>query len=312
MSVTVRAPAKINLSLLVGTATAGGFHTLATIYQAIGLWEQVTVVEQQHWSIHLRGPHAGDDIPVDETNLAWCAGVALQRHHGVTGTAARIEIHKGVPVAGGMAGGSADAAATLVALDRLWDLGTPDADLLRIAARLGSDVPFALVGGTAAGTGRGELVSPLEDRGTWWWVAVPSDQGLSTPAVYREFDVVAAEANAAPELWSPAYPEDPDVSAEVVRALTTGDPRTLGACLRNDLEEPALRLRPDLNRTFTVAREVGAVRAMLSGSGPTVLLLADDAAHAQAMHISLSLRGVPSYVAPGPVAGAHVVDGPVV
>lgn len=312
MSVTVRAPAKINLSLLVGAATADGFHTLATIYQAIGLWEQVTVDEQRHWSIHLRGPHARDDIPVDETNLAWRAGVVLQRHHGITGTAARIEIHKGVPVAGGMAGGSADAAATLVALDRLWDLRTPDADLLRLAAHLGSDVPFALLGGTAAGTGRGELVSPLEDNGTWWWVAVPSAEGLSTPAVYREFDVVAAEANAARQPWFPAYPQDPDVSADVIRALTTGDPRTLGACLRNDLEEPALRLRPDLNRTFTVAREVGAVRTMLSGSGPTVLLLADDAAHAQALHVSLSLRGVASYVAPGPVAGAHVVDGPVV
>lgn len=310
MSVTVRAPAKINLSLLVGAATTEGFHTLATIYQAIGLWEQVTVAEQRHWSIHLRGPHASDDIPVDETNLAWRAGVALQRHHGFTGHAARIEIHKGVPVAGGMAGGSADAAATLVALDRLWDLRTTDADLLRLAAELGSDVPFALVGGTAAGTGRGELVSPLEDRGTWWWVAVPSEQGLSTPAVYREFDRVAAEANAAPDLWEPVYPSDPDVSADVIRALVSGDPRMLGESLRNDLEEPALRLRPDLSHTFTVAREVGAVRAMLSGSGPTVLLLADDAAHAQALHISLSLRGVTSYVAPGPVAGAHVVEGP--
>lgn len=307
MKITVRAPAKINLTLRVGATMPEGFHALATIYQAIGLWEDVSVEDQPDWSVHLRGPHADGDIPVDHTNLAWRAGVALCRHHGLTGRAARIEILKGVPVAGGMAGGSADAAATMVALDRLWDLGTGDDEMIAVAATLGSDVPFALMGGTAAGTGRGELVSQLPDNGDWWWVALPHETGLSTPAVYREFDVVREEANAG-DPWGP-YPAQPQVSPVARAALVAGDPGLLGEAMGNDLEEPALRLRPELASTFRIAREVGAVRAMLSGSGPTVLLLANDAAHAHALHVALQLRGITSYVAPGPVAGAHVIEG---
>lgn len=313
MSVTVRAPAKINLTLRVGATGPGGFHALATIYQAIGLWDDVTVSEASEWSIRVRGDHAAEGVPTDETNLAWRAGVALRRHHDLAGAAARIEIHKGIPVAGGMAGGSADAAATLVALDRLWELDTSDADLLAIAATLGSDVPFALLGGTAAGTGRGEIVSQVLDNGQWWWVAVPDAAGLSTPAVYQEFDLVRERANAGlgvgPGAPSLPYPDEPQVSPEALAALVTGSADLLGEAMRNDLEEPALRLRPDLRATFETVAEAGPVRAMISGSGPTVLLLGRDVAHARAMQAALHGRGLASYVAPAPVAGAHVIEG---
>ncbi|MCW2817827.1 MAG: 4-diphosphocytidyl-2C-methyl-D-erythritol kinase, partial [Marmoricola sp.] len=188
-SVTVRAPAKVNLSLVVGPVRPDGFHPLDTVYQAISLYDDVRVTEAETWSVVVH-PVGGVDcsgVPLDGGNLAVRAGRALVEHHGLD-RAAAIEVHKGIPVAGGLAGGSADAAATLVALDRLWDLRTSDEDLLRLAGELGSDVPFALVGGTAHGTGRGEVVEPVEDTGTWWWVVVPHQVGLSTPAVYAELD----------------------------------------------------------------------------------------------------------------------------
>ena len=198
-----------------------------------------------------------------------------------------------------MAGGSADAAATLVALDRLWELHTPDDDLLRIAASLGSDVPFALLGGTAAGRGRGELVSPLPDEGSWWWVVVEDDRGLSTPAVYREFD----------RLHNGDPVPDPDLPADLCAALGQGDPGALAQCLANDLQEPALQLRPDLQRTFDDGRDAGALAALLSGSGPTVLLLCVDAAQAHAVLRGMLDRGHRRLsVAPAPVAGTHVVE----
>ena len=298
MSVTVRAPAKINLHLGVGAPRPDGFHPLATVYQAVGLYDDVTVCEQPDWSVHLRGDERIDllAVPADETNLAVRAGRALADHHGVT-DGARIEIHKGIPVSGGMAGGSADAAATLVALDRLWDLQTSDDDLLALAAGLGSDVPFALLGGTAAGVGRGELVSPLEDAGGWWWIAVGCTEGLSTPAVYRHLD----------ELERDARP-DPEIPQGVREALARGDLGWLAAELHNDLQEPALDLRPELRRTFDDGRDVGALACLLSGSGPTVLMLAEDRAHAHALHLGLSDRGHRLLnVVTAPVAGAHVV-----
>lgn len=301
-AVTVRAPAKINLYLGVGALGPDGYHPLATVYQAVGLYDDVTVADQPDWSVHLRGENRPDlvDIPADESNLALRAGQLLAAHHGVS-RAARIEIHKDIPVAGGMAGGSADAAATLVALDRLWDLRTPDAELLGLAAQLGSDVPFALVGGTALGGGHGEDVEPLPDTGEWWWVVVENDQGLSTPTVYRRYDERAAEQG--------AVPPEPQVPEGLRHALRTGDVAWLAAELHNDLAEPALDLRPDLSRTLDDGREVGALATLLSGSGPTVLLLCEDAAHARIVSLGMRDRGHERlHVVPAPVAGAHVVQ----
>ncbi len=296
-SVTVRAAAKINVALKVGPPRPDGFHPLSTIYQAIGLYDDVTVTDAPHWSLSLDAHHRIDasEVPLDDTNIAMRAGVALVAHHGVE-RCASVHINKGIPVAGGLAGGSADAAATLVALDRLWDLNTSDDDLLAIAADLGSDVPFALVGGTALGTGRGELVTPLSDAGSWWWVVVESDIGLSTPQVYREFDRLDVDNF-----------EDA-LSAGLRDALGTGDPMALCDWLVNDLTDAALSLRPDLAQVRDDGLASGALAALLSGSGPTYLLFCADAEHAKNVMRGMAARGYERVSAcAAPVAGAHVV-----
>ena len=300
MSTTVRAPAKINLHLGVGPLGEDGFHPLATLYQAVGLYDDVTVSDQLEWSVHLRGDGRIDlaEVPADDDNIALRAGRALAAHHGID-RAAKVEIRKGIAVAGGMAGGSADAAATLIALDRLWDLQTPDDELLRLAAGLGSDVPFALLGGTAVGSGHGELVTPVADNGSWWWVVVENDDGLATPGVYRAFDELHAGRDV------PA----PEIPSALHDALLSGDVEQLARLLRNDLQEPALRLRPELSATFDDALAAGAHAALLSGSGPSVLLLCGDRHQAEAVDAALAERGHRrTSVVPAPVAGAHVVE----
>lgn len=298
-TVTVRAAAKINLHLGVGAVRPDGFHPLATVYQAVGLYDDVRVAEADAWEVTVTGEGhvALAEVPQDASNIAIRAGLALARHHGIE-LAARIEIHKGIPVAGGLAGGSADAAATLLALDRLWSLQTSDEDLLRLAGELGSDVPFALLGGAATGHGRGELVEPLPDNGSWWWVVVGNPTGLSTPAVYRHFDELQRSAVA-----------DPVVPERLVEALRAGDVLALAGSLGNDLQEPALDLRADLRQTFADGQEAGALATLLSGSGPTVLLLCRDAAHAREVAGAMQERGHEHcWAVPAPVAGAHVVS----
>ena len=309
--VTVRAPAKINLHLGVGSPREDGFHPLATVYQAVGLYDDVTVSTWHEWDVQVRFeglladpdasdavPDAGRVVPLDTDNIAIRAGRALVEHHGLD-LAAAITIHKSIPVAGGMAGGSADAAATLVALDRLWELETSDEDLLAIAATLGSDVPFALLGGTAGGTGRGEVVEPLPDTGSWWWVVVGSDVGLSTPEVYRAFD----------ELSDLTVLDEPFLPPDLLMSLAEGSLIALPGQLQNDLQEAALSLRPDLVRTFDDGYEAGAMECLLSGSGPTVLLLCSDADHAREVTAAMHAAGHPRTVAvPAPVSGVHVVS----
>jgi 4-diphosphocytidyl-2-C-methyl-D-erythritol kinase len=297
MTVTVRAPAKINLHLGVGAPRSDGFHPLVTVYQAVGLCDDVTVAPSPGWTLGVSVPDwmDADAVPVTGDNIVDRAAQLLARHHGIASQAA-VSVTKAIPVAGGMAGGSADAAAALVALDRLWALETPDDDLLSLAAELGSDVPFALVGGTALGTGRGELVEPVPDPTTWWWVVVPSDEGLSTPAVYRRFDEL-----------NPDAPAEPPAATATLEALATGDPEVLAGALRNDLQEAALDLRPDLADLLDLGQRSGALRGLVSGSGPTCLFLADDADAARGVAGRLSERHEVVLVTNGPVAGAHVV-----
>ena len=292
MSVTVRAPAKINLVLSVGSVRSDGYHPLDTIYQAVSLYDDVTVSDADAWSVSVTSDDVGlGDVPLDERNIAVRAGRLLAAHHGLE-TAAHVHVTKGIPVAGGMAGGSADAAATLVALDRLWSLNTADVDLLALAAELGSDVPFALVGGTARGTGRGETVTPLADESSLWWVVVPDANGLSTPAVYAEFDVAPGIGSGRP---APDWSELDYVEA--------------AAALRNDLEDAALRLRPDLAETREAITDAGADAVLLSGSGPTYLGLVPDRDAAHNVVDELIARGLAGVrIATGPVAGAHVVE----
>ncbi|MGD9958035.1 4-(cytidine 5'-diphospho)-2-C-methyl-D-erythritol kinase [Nocardioides sp.] len=297
-SISVRTAAKVNLHLGVGAPREDGFHPLSTVYQAIGLYDDVTVRRSPTWNLSLEtAEHVNAEaIPLID-NIVHHAARALGERHGRDLVAA-VQIDKNIPVAGGLAGGSADAAGALVALDRLFGLQTSDEDLLEIAAGLGSDVPFALMGGTAIGTGRGELVEPVDDPGTWWWVAVTSRDGLSTPEVYRHFD----------RLFPDADPEPKGIEA-VLAALASGEPLLLARSLHNDLQDAALDLRPDLARLIEEGEAAGALRGIISGSGPTVVFLAEDADSAR--HLGADLLGAGHEIAlaaPGPVSGATLVS----
>jgi 4-diphosphocytidyl-2-C-methyl-D-erythritol kinase len=297
--VTVRAPAKINLHLGVGAPRKDGFHPLSTVYQAVGLYDDVTVRDSAHWVVGASVPDwmAPDAVPLAGDNIVDRAAELLAEHHGRESTG-EVHIAKEIPVAGGMAGGSADAAAALVALDRLWDLKTSDDDLLDLAARLGSDVPFALHGGTALGSGRGELLTPVADEGTWWWVVVPSEVGLSTPEVYRHFDRMCPEA-----------PAEPPPPADLLDAMADDDVYAVAYHLHNDLQAPAIDLRPALGRLIESGESAGALRGIVSGSGPTCVFLCDGAEQARMLSVELSSADNPVVlVANGPVAGAHLVS----
>jgi 4-diphosphocytidyl-2-C-methyl-D-erythritol kinase len=301
-SVTVSAPAKINLSLGVGPVRADGFHPLATVYQAIGLHDRVTVspADDVTVTVTARDGIALDDVPLDASNIAVRAARLLAEHHGLERGVA-IGIDKGIPVAGGLAGGSADAAAALLACDQLWGLHTPREVLLGLAAELGSDVPFALLGGTAIGAGRGEVVTPLMTRGKYWWVVLESAQGLSTPAVYREFDA----------LHDGRPVGEPEIPDRLLQALRSHDVTGLGASLRNDLQAAALRLRPELQAALDRGPVESALGVILSGSGPSCLFLCESETHATVVAAGLRAHGfAPVSYAPGPVPGARfVTDG---
>jgi len=294
VTVTVRAPAKINLHLGVGAPRSDGFHPLMTVYHAVDLYDVVTVSAAADWSVSVEaaGPVDVSGVPTDDTNLAIRAGRALADRHGLDRTA-RIEVRKGIPVAGGMAGGSADAAATLVALDRLWELDSGDALLFDLAAELGSDVPFGLVGRNALGTGRGEHVEQLPGvEVVRHWVVVPGTGGLSTPAVYRRFDEL-----------TPGAPKEPRAPYRLVEFL--GDPvADVAPLLHNDLQAAALDLRPGLGGLLAAGEAAGALRGLVSGSGPTCVFLCESAASAEAVAERLRSSYAVALTATGPVTGA--------
>lgn len=299
MTLTVRAAAKINLHLGVGRVREDGFHPLDTVYQAIGLHDDLVVAPADELSVTTQvGQHVdGSSVPDGDDNIALQAARLLAREAGVRATG-RLTVRKEIPVAGGMAGGSADAAAALIAFDRLWDTQVADDTLLRLATQLGSDVPFSLIGGTARGRGRGEVVEPVNDTGTWWWVVVPTSQGLSTPVVYRHFDTLRPDA-----------PVEPPSAQPLIEALATGEPLRLARVLHNDLQEPAIDLRPELGALIERGESAGALRGMVSGSGPTVVFLCDSREGAMETAGELSASGQSGVLlAAGPVAGAHVVD----
>jgi 4-diphosphocytidyl-2-C-methyl-D-erythritol kinase len=300
VSLTASAPAKINLALVVGPKRASGFHDLATIYQAIGLIDEVTVEHLPAGAgitVTVTGAEV-DGVPTTADNLAAKAATAVARVSGRRADFA-ITIRKDIPVAGGMAGGSADAAAALVATDALLDAQLSRDDLMKLAASLGSDVPFALVGGTAVGTGRGELVVPTLARGELHWVVALAEGGLSTPAVYAELDSLrAAQDTSAPTIPVP-----------LATALVAGDVDAIAVALHNDMQPAALSLAPALQRTLDAGHEAGALAGLVSGSGPTTLFLTRDADHALDVAVRLSGAGVCRSVrrASGPVPGARVV-----
>ncbi|MEU1484350.1 4-(cytidine 5'-diphospho)-2-C-methyl-D-erythritol kinase [Streptomyces sp. NPDC005752] len=296
-SVTVRVPAKVNAQLAVGAPRPDGFHDLANVFLAVGLYDEVTVTPADALSITCSGPDAAQ-VPLDATNLAARAVIALAARHGIAPDV-HIHIAKDIPVAGGMAGGSADGAAALLACDALWATGTSREELLEICAELGSDVPFSLVGGAALGTGRGEQLTTVEVGGTFHWVFAVADGGLSTPAVYGEFDRLTAGTD---------VPE-PAASPALLGALRKGDATALADALGNDLQAAALSLRPSLADTLAAGTAAGALAALVSGSGPTTAFLTADEESAGKVADALMASGTcrSARVAASPAPGATVV-----
>lgn len=307
--ITVRVPAKINLELRVGyEPRSDGFHEIATVYQAVSLYDHVTVVPSEHWSIEVHGPQA-DRVPTDDSNLALAAAKALAKSAGVDERAS-ISIDKQIPVAGGLAGGSADAAAALVAGDALWGLAMSREELEPLAADLGSDVPFLLHGGTAIGSGRGEQVVPVLATGELHWVLWASESdGLSAGAVYAECDRLRDRADRAGE-FSVADVE-PEATGEMLSALRTMDTDAVAERLHNDLQDAAVSLKPELVDVVEAGLELGAPGALVSGSGPTVAFLVASPAQALDLAVGLAARGPAGQIhrAVGPVPGAQVVRG---
>lgn len=296
-AVHVRAPGKINIALRVGSAQPDGYHPLVTVFQAVSLFEDVVARRGEGISIEVSGRSA-DHVPRDETNLAWRAAQLLADATGVD-AGVHLAISKGVPTAGGMAGGSADAAAALLACDLLWGTGLAREELGELAAELGADVPFALTGQTAVGVGRGDVLTPALARGRFTWVLALSASGLSTPEVFAAWDEHHPGEVAAPEL-------DPDL----MHALVAGDVGALAHHLVNDLQEPALALRPELADVLAAFEDSAALAAVVSGSGPTVAALADGPAAAAEIAAQIEDAGVASevLVVTGPALGARLVE----
>jgi 4-diphosphocytidyl-2-C-methyl-D-erythritol kinase len=316
-SVTVRVPAKVNLQLAVGPARADGYHHVATVYHAVSLSDEVIVAPAERDSVAITGEGAGS-VPTDGGNLAARAAGALARAVGPGSRDApglAIQITKRIPVAAGLAGGSADAAATLVACNELWGTGLSQKELCELASGIGSDVAFGLLGGTAIGIGRGEQVTPVLTSGTFHWVLAFANGGLSTAEVYAKCDRMRAsqESRKAKErkVGTASVP-DPALDNALIAALRSGDPAKLGPLLSNDLQPAAISLRPGLRRALAAGQELGALGAMVSGSGPTCAFLAKNRRHARDLTAALAGAGVCRTVAQvtGPAPGATIVATP--
>lgn len=329
--VRVVTPSKVNLALRVGSARPDGFHPLDTVFEALDVHDEVIVRRSDSLSLRVQGEGAGA-LPEDSTNLALRAATALRERFGAPDLGAEMTVRKAIPVAGGMAGGSADAAGALVALNALWGLGLSGADLMGLGSELGSDVPFCIMGGIAHGTGRGEILTPVHPGRGHAWVLLTNPVGLSTPAVFREFDRIAAAAEGAGPVAKEVagtgragrvgagyagsgraaeadVAENPASTRELREAVARGDLRATAALMANDLQAPAFSLRPDLEDVVERASRFGAT-AILSGSGPTVALLASDAAHADrlAMRAAIEFPKLRAVRANGPAAGACVAE----
>jgi 4-diphosphocytidyl-2-C-methyl-D-erythritol kinase len=303
-SVVASSPAKVNVFFAVGAFLKNGFHEVASCYQALSLREVVSVELEGRFSIDFAGPLANQSkeaVPTDATNLVYKAGVALKKlNPAVAPELVNFVIYKSVPIAGGMAGGSADGAAALIALDRLFgaELGP---QLPKLAAKLGSDVPFSLQGGTAVGTGRGEKLSQIATDSILHWVMTPSSVGLSTPDVYRKLDVMRTESGV-----DVSTLEKPEVPTELVAALVSGDAAEVARYMHNDLEVAALALRPELADTIEAGRKAGALKSMVSGSGPTIAHLAKNRIHAEQIANRLNGAGLPSIATYTSVSGTRL------
>lgn len=318
-SVRVEAPGKVNLFLSAGAPGADGYHPLTTVFQAVRLIETVTArrqsyaaagtitlsLEESHGLAGTPGTSPAGPLPTDSRNLAVRAAQLLAERTGID-DGVDLLLRKRVPVAGGMAGGSADAAATLVACNQLWGTGLSLGELMALASELGADCAFPLLGATAVGYGRGDELSPLMTRGTYHWVMALAREGLSTPEVFTHLDQMRSDS----EPGEPSDPGEPaPVPAGLGAALRAGDAAALAACLRNDLQAAAVDLRPELGQVIGVAEQAGALRAIVSGSGPTVAALVPDATSGVRVARALEASGLVAGTVrcDAPVAGARVV-----
>ena len=299
-SVTVRVPAKVNLQLAVGPREGDGFHSLVSVFQAISIYDDVTISKTAPGSgitIAITGDHT-HGVPADSTNLAVKAAQLIADDYQFA-VDIHIEVNKSIPVAGGMAGGSADAAAVIVGLNDLYNLEMTREEMLEFGSQLGSDVPFMITGGTAVGQGRGDQLTAALSRGTYHWVLALSTVGLSTPAVYQECDRLRAGLDIAA----------PQTSDALMQSLLSADPKAVGLALQNDLQSAACSLRPALTLVLDVGEEYGALGAIVSGSGPTVAFLVADEEQGLDLAVALTSSGVVGSVARayGPVPGAKVI-----
>ena len=299
-TVTVRVPAKVNLQLSVGPRGNDGYHQLVTVFQAISIFDEVTLTKSTDGSgttISISGDQR-HGVPADETNLAMQAAEILSKKYDFN-IDAHMEIKKSIPVAGGMAGGSADAAAAIMAIDYLYSLNMTRDQMIEVAAELGSDVPFMLNGGTAIGQGHGDQLTSALSRGTYHWVLALSSVGLSTPAVYGECDRLRAGSEIS----------EPQISDSLMQALLSADSKNVGKLLVNDLQPAACSLRPALRLILDVGQEYGALGAIVSGSGPTVAFLVADEDQGLDLAVALTSSGVVGSVARayGPVHGAKII-----
>lgn len=294
----MKVPGKVNVYLGVGPREFSGYHELATIFQAVGIYDEVTVSAADSLVISGLGPFA-DRIPTDETNLAWKAAELVARACGEEPNI-HIQIDKSIPIAAGMAGGSADAAAVLVACDAYWNAGIPRDQLDAMAATLGSDVPFMLHGGCALGIGRGDVLSPVMTRGSFHWVFAIFDEGLSTAQIYEKTD----------DMRGLEFEVEPEVPTELLSALARGDAPALGRLLHNDLQLAATTSRPQLGRVLEQGIDLGALGAIISGSGPTCAFLVRDESSAIDLVVALKASGLVDDVlrTHGPVHGARVIS----
>jgi 4-diphosphocytidyl-2-C-methyl-D-erythritol kinase len=309
-SVTARVPAKVNLQLSVGPLREDGYHDLVSVFHAVSLFDEVTVTRADRTSVDVTG-EGGPAVPLGPANLAVRAALALSRATGRRGKGVggvKIDIRKRIPVAAGLAGGSADAAAALVACNELWQTGLSTAELAGIGARIGSDVPFSLAGGTAVGLGRGERLTTALVSGSYQWVLAFGATGLSTPDVYAACDRLRAARRG--KDGQPVAVLEPRLSTELMAALRSGDPAAVGPLLTNDLQPAALSLQPLLRRALQAGREHGALGAIVSGSGPTCAFLAGSADAARELAVAVTGAGVCRAVVhvSGPVPGASVVE----
>ncbi len=299
--VIARVPAKVNLQLAVGPLGDDGFHEVTTVFQAISLFDDVTVAtapENNGISIQITG-QTSKGVPSDSSNLAVKAATLMIKKYDLPNDLS-IKLKKEIPVAGGMAGGSADAAGVIVGIDSLFELGLSRDEMEMVGSKIGADVPFSICGGVAIGTGRGDQITPALFKGTYNWVLALSGQGLATPSVYAECD----------RLREGLSISTPVVSEQLMQALRAGDAKALGKSLSNDLQPAACSLRPALRLVLDVGIDYGALGGIVSGSGPTVVFLVKDDEHAMDLTVALSSSGVISSVvrATGAVAGARIIE----